>query len=81
MAHKTKLCPRCKMEIDNRASKCPYCKSNIGISLRGLFGALIFILVIIAIIIFVTAGPHIRDGYKSAESANVYSCYVLQSFI
>ncbi len=50
----TKKCIKCKSEIDSKATKCPFCGSSQGISSGGMFGALGFIVIVSAIIIFIS---------------------------
>lgn len=61
--HKTKKCPKCKMEIDKKATVCPHCRSKQGISCSG---ALAF--VIIAIFIIGIANNNSTQSSQSSQS-------------
>lgn len=63
---KTKACPKCKCEIDKKATVCPYCQSKIGMSLSGCLGA--FVTVIVVIIAFAVIIPGCNSGYDKAQN-------------
>ncbi|MBR1739999.1 MAG: zinc ribbon domain-containing protein [Ruminococcus sp.] len=65
----TKLCPKCRKEVDKGASKCPYCQSVIGLSSSGCLGAFVFLSLTFIIVAFFAY----RNAQRESEPRRYYS--------
>lgn len=73
----TKYCRKCRMEIDRKATKCPYCGSSQGLSCSGMIGAFIFVIAAIFILSRFGGGSTPKTSSSSSSSGN----FAAKSFV
>lgn len=81
--HTTKNCPHCKKEVDKKATKCPYCQSDLRMwARRHPIGTLIIAAILAPVImsILVDSGPTMSAPVTQTESIPNMKKNAIESF-